>query len=98
MRFLSQFGGILAAVDGVGNSQVKRLSFEPFFLQPVVRLFYQQLLIPPEAGIQGHVCVEQLRVIEQRIHCQHAIQRMTDEGPVGSRGVLCINERKKFML
>jgi len=81
--FLPHLCGVHARRHRVGDGEKEGLASE-FLSREIGSALLQQLtIVPPHAGIDGDISVEEIGVIDQRVDDHEAGRGMADEDPIG---------------
>src|SRR5437764_4750548 len=66
------------------------------FLNHLLQPSEQNLIVPPKAGIDGKVCLENWRAAQEGVHGEQTSERMPHQNPIGLGPVFGLNVRDEF--
>src|SRR5436190_5432890 len=82
----------------VGHRYINRAAKVVCFLQPLLGLAQQKLIVPPQTRIDGNVTLKNWRLTQQSIRGQKSSKRMTHENPMGQGTIIGLDMRDEFVL
>src|SRR5207302_1965835 len=65
-------------------------------LHHVLQLSEQNLIVPPKAGIDGKMCLEDGGAVQEGVHGEQASEGMTHQNPIRLRPVFGFDVRDEF--